>query len=289
MHSEFKNEDQDIDNFVNPELDDDIHNKAFINIKDRLLSSDDRVITSSFSTSMIIDNNVTNLASTSLTLQDLIGCMELQLTAEDDKYRYRSTLLLAELLYDIPSCDVTLPPPVMHLFIIFFCRRLSDYPSILPSLHALLALVKYHYDSLDNRYCDIVEIYQSIFRELQNVQGLVQTIRHKVFELLHVLLLLSQPSSQTISKLSSTMSSTAQQYEVDAVEVLEGLIHTMDGERDPRCLVSSLKLLSTAMHIFSNDVNEEISEKIFNASACYFPITFRFIKIFIIYLLIYIH
>lgn len=277
MHSEFKNEDEDIDNFVNPELDDDFHNQAFIKIKERILSSDDRVITSN-SISMTIDNDINNLtsSSSSLTLQDLIGCMELQLTAEDDKYRYRSTLLLAELLYDIPSCDVILPPPVMHLFIIFFCRRLSDYPSILPSLHALLALIKYHYKSLDNKYCDIVEIYQSIFRELQNVQGLVQTIRHKVFELLHALLLLSQSSSQSNSKVSTAISSTTQQlYEVDAVEVLEGLIHSMDGERDPRCLVSSLKLLSAALNCFSNDVTEDISENFFNASACYFPITFR--------------
>jgi hypothetical protein len=96
--------------------------------------------------------------------------MYIQLTAADDKVRHRATLLLADLL-SLPVDQAKPPPPpleaaVVHLFVVFFCHRLSDYPSIIPSLQALTALISLHSSSFDQKYDDVLDIFQTVFKEL---------------------------------------------------------------------------------------------------------------------------
>ena len=76
-----------------------------------------------------------------LTIQELVGRMEEPLTSSDDKTRHRSTLLLANLLHlddddntetDESSRVRLVHPAVVHLFVVFFTHRLSDYPSLAP-------------------------------------------------------------------------------------------------------------------------------------------------------------
>lgn len=47
----------------------------------------------------------------------------------------------------------------------------------------------------------------------------------------------------------------------------------MEGEKDPRCLVLSLRLLKRLQTIFPKAADES-AESIFDVTACYFPITF---------------
>lgn len=76
-----------------------------------------------------------------LTIQELVGRMEETLTSSDDKTRHRATLLLANLLHlgddtttEETSVSMVQPvnPAVVHLFVVFFTHRLSDYPSLAP-------------------------------------------------------------------------------------------------------------------------------------------------------------
>ena len=157
--------------YINPENEDDVHLEAFEIIKKAL-------------------HNSSSSSSESFTIQDLILKLEVYLTSADDKERHRATLLLADLFHANP--DIKFPSSVIHLYSVFFCRRLSDYPSIVPSLHALLALVSFHADSIDPKYYDYVDILQTIFKDIF-VQGLAQSIRQKIFELL--LKLFSSPAA----------------------------------------------------------------------------------------------
>ena len=131
-----------IDDFVNPESDESLHTEALGNINS-LFSSDN---------------------SSALKVQDIIVASEQYLTSTDDKQRYRSTLLIAEILNSNPSLDLN--SSVIHLLISFFNQRLSDYPSIVPSLLALKALLTAHSSQIDLKYMDHMDIFKTIFKEL---------------------------------------------------------------------------------------------------------------------------
>lgn len=206
-----------------------------------------------------------------LTIPDLIEKMETQLTSHDDKLRNRATLLIAELLH--LSLINNFSAPTLHLFVVFFSRRLGDYPSIVPSLHALLAIVRYNSDKLDPKYLDFQEIFESLFKEV-DVQSYAQSIRQKIFELLQEVLDKLQTYSTTAIK---------QHTEHIGQDILLGLIACMDGEKDPRCLLKSLQVLAKAMAVLHEHMNPtttttagtaDVAEKIFDTVAVYFPITF---------------
>jgi DNA repair/transcription protein MET18/MMS19 len=233
-----------INQYIDPEESDEVHTTAFDGVCSYI--------------------GVGETMSAVLTIQDLIGALEVQLTSTDDKERNRATLLLAELLHRKQTAP--LEAAVVHLLVVFFCHRLSDYPSVIPSLHALVALVKYHGQNLDPKYYDVVDIFQTIFREL-NVSSLAQTIRGKVFELFDCLL-------------SSPAFITSVTTERAATEILDGLINCIEGEKDPRCLLAAMRVLAKATHIeiisncMSTAENSAVVEKLFDYTACYFPITF---------------
>ena len=247
---------------------------------------------------------------------------------------------------------IKLESAVIHLFVVFFCHRLSDYPSIIPSLCALIALIKYHSNSLDIKYYDILDIFQTIIRVL-NVKSLAQTIRQKVFDLFdtilssNIMINKDQNIDQSIIENdrkknenvlkrikvdNNDNSSNSNNYydksnnndnndnnnnissihivelfgsEKSCLEVFNGIIHCIEGERDPRCLVKGFQIISKTIKQFSflfnvkNENNNErnvddssnnnnsnnnnsnnhnnddsIIEKIFDNIACYFPITF---------------
>ena len=58
-------------------------------------------------------------------------------------------------------------------------------------------------------------------------------------------------------------------------EILEGLVNALDGEKDPRCLSIGLKIIGYAQTNFASSVVGDIAERLFEACACYFPITFQ--------------
>lgn len=204
-----------------------------------------------------------------ITFNDLIGLLHNLLTSVNDKMRNRSTLLLAEIINKIDINQLYFDGQVLNLLVIFFCRRLGDYPSILPSLKAINGLLVKYRKSFNQKYCDIITIYQSIFNELKDIQSFVQSIRFKVFELFHTLLSMTLSTSQLISE---------DQYKnnyqtVNSNDIVDEILSSIEGERDPRCLLSALQMIYKLLQIY-NDIDDKMKLRLFNVIACYFPITF---------------
>lgn len=221
-----------IDNFVNPESPDELQQQSFEQIKE--LFSNQR-----------------------LTIQDIIKLLESALISGKEKERYRGTLLLSDLLLQVTSC--TLNGAVIHLLVVFFNQRLSDYPSIIPSLKALFAITKYHSTSFDAKYLDFVDIMQTIFKVF-DVQSYAQSIRQCVFELL--VESLKQPQCR-------------EQCSSIAAEVFTGVMISFDGEKDPRCLTIALDLVLAVVSYFDFALTTDSFEKVSDALAAYFPISFQ--------------
>jgi Dos2-interacting transcription regulator of RNA-Pol-II len=201
-------------------------------------------------------------------------------------------MLLANLLHLPELQELHFEPAVIHLFVVFFSHRLSDYPSIVPSLHALQALIKYHAESFNSKYSDVLDIFQTVFREI-DVGSLAQTIRQKVFDLFLAILSSECVKSQG-NDIADKKSHNIDLFGSEAVclEIFTGLVVSMEGEKDPRCLVAALKSLelgikhfsflfdnsteSTGTPVFTGgpSPSDGIMEKLFDSVACYFPITF---------------
>ncbi|CAM9757938.1 unnamed protein product, partial [Sphacelaria rigidula] len=55
---------------------------------------------------------------------------------------------------------------------------------------------------------------------------------------------------------------------------VSGLVQALNGEKDPRCLIVGLSALRQTQQSFDPRVLEETCEAVFDATACYFPVTF---------------
>jgi hypothetical protein len=155
-------------------------------------------------------------------------------------------------------------PAVLHLFTAFFLHRLGDYPSLLPSLHALTALVVRFSGSFDARHSDVEDIVVSVHKEL-HIPSLAQSIRQRYYSF--ALLLLNTPA---VLKLVLSLDDDVQR------DFVGNLVGAGDGEKDPRCLLLYLELLEAvccrgfAPGALSSHVNS-----IFDNTTAYFPITFN--------------
>ena len=207
-------------------------------------------------------------------MQDLIELLEDKLVGGEDRERNRATTLLADLFH---STKLNLHPSVIHLYAVFFCHRLSDYPSIIPSLHALTALVQLYGAEFEPKYCDALDIFQAIFRSIA-VPTYPQTVRHKVLKLFRELL---------------ANESFVTSLQPNAADILNGLICCIEEEKDPRCLLEVFSLMSAAFSVFSRALTTEVvlttdeadgtetqrtlqlAVRGFESLSCYFPITFN--------------
>lgn len=281
------------------------------------------IISSTNILSLIVDS----MRKTHVSLQDMIMMLDIYLTSENDKERNKATYLLADLFHynngdnnnnnnnvvdndngdnDIIMHD-SLSSRVIHLYIIFFCNRLTDFPSIIPSIYALHGIIKYYNHIIDPKYYDAIDILRTIFKSI-HLPSYAQNVRSKVLLLLHELL--SHPTIISCMDMNGT-------------EILEGIINCIEDEKDPRCLLSALKLIYKAIQCFPTSIIEilsntnnnnhvdnniqqssniisintvtssidnyypniihkndhisvltTITSKIFDATSCYFPITF---------------
>ena len=119
------------------------------------------------------------------------------------------------------------------------------------------------------KYYDVLDIFQTVFREL-NVQGLAQSIRQKVFDLFDAIFSSknmtennsnNKNNNNKINK-NSNNNNAAHNIEMfgsqeKCLEILTGVVTSMGGEKDPRCLLVALNMLSKAVQRFSfvSDIN----------------------------------
>ena len=225
-------------------------------------------------------NNIANFVQAN-SVNDLIEMLEDQLVSAHDRVRNRATTLLAELFHQL---NFDLQGSVLHLYVVFFNHRLSDFPSVIPSLHALTALVQSYGPKFEPKYNDSLDIFQSVFNALQ-VPAYAQTVRFKVYLLFKAIL--------TEPQLTSAIES-------HGVDILEGIVCCMEEEKDPRCLLEVFQVVYFALKLFWRQLNHRVaatstvseadnmqsvkatstrsvllSIRIFETLNCYFPITFR--------------
>ena len=103
-------------------------------------------------------------AQDSTVLMNLIMNLESYLTSTEDKERNRATLLLAKLL---ELQHKPLSASEIHHFCVFFNSRIADYPSLSPCLRALRGIIEHQWMHFDEKYLDVKDIFDSVFKELQ--------------------------------------------------------------------------------------------------------------------------
>lgn len=195
----------------------------------------------------------------------LLNILEPHLVSTDEETRRRTTNLVSKLF----ETDLELDSSAVSHFVAFFNGRLDDYPSLIPSLQALILLARNHMHSKDSSgvaspfsppafHTDALLVLTKIFDHL-NVQGIAQSIRQIVYDL--VFECFNIPS--IVSGLQSNGSA-----------MVTGVLTITEGERDPRCLLKSLRLIEIALRSFPS-ASETCSESAFDSIAGYFPITFR--------------
>lgn len=199
-------------------------------------------------------------------LSDLLEMLEPSLTSTDDKERNRSTVLIACLLEIQGIVDPS--PSVMHLFVVFFCRRLQDHPSIAPCLQALTTIITHFASSLEPRYCNVMDMIQTLGKRIK-LSNYPQTVRQRAFDLLHSLI-----ASPTLVDQVNAIGSL----------FLEATALSIDGEKDPRCLLLALKVIYQSIVALPNHLLDTVPDLpghptlaalLFDNVSCYFPISFH--------------
>lgn len=213
----------------------------------------------------LIDQIVTAMhePSSPYCLQELIELLEPSLTSDDEKERNRATLLLSE-LFSYEKLSIT--SPVIHLFVIFFCRRLNDFPSFPPSLDALTTLIRNYSNDFDHKFCDLLDIIQTMTKEI-HIPSYAQNLRQRSLELFELIL-----QNKTFNKWLEAM----------ADETIDGMLNSIEQEKDPRCLLIALRVVSLLLSSYPssmtnkvpNDFETTLIEKLFYSISCYFPISF---------------
>ncbi|KAL5022527.1 hypothetical protein ScPMuIL_001682 [Solemya velum] len=182
-------------------------------------------------------------------LLELVESLGPHLTDKNTSVRARGSLLLAEVLHQLPN-NLLLAKEV-ELLCTFLCERLADHHSIQPpALYGLLAL-----SNAANLPTDcVVQICEHIFLNVQN-QTLSRQDRGSVYSILSNLL----NSHTEVLKLRL------------GTNFVHGYIQVMDAEKDPRNLIQAFRCASQVINTFPLGV---FIEEMFEVVACYFPIDF---------------
>ncbi len=103
-------------------------------------------------------------------LPNIIVQLEECLLSDNETYRMRGTLLIARLLqkmgenFSMGMESYSLNKQTLNLLVIFICKRLKDYTSLIPCLDALHAIIVNYSNSLDSNNGDLIWNYQIYFR-----------------------------------------------------------------------------------------------------------------------------
>lgn len=192
----------------------------------------------------IVDKLTTGKAA----LVDLVEELGSSLASKDANLRIRGTFLLSGVLALLP---VTAVDAASVTFLVgFYCERLKDHQSTKGVASGLCALLR-RYPLPEG---SVTRVLTALFADT-HVQSLPQESRQSVFELMVLILTNHLKEAQTLGP-----------------DFVFGFLQQIDGEKDPRCL---LTVFSMVVNIASNFPIDRFAEDLFEVSACYFPITFN--------------
>jgi Dos2-interacting transcription regulator of RNA-Pol-II/RNAPII transcription regulator C-terminal len=191
-------------------------------------------------------------------VRELVEQLGDYLTSTDQLVRSRGTRVLSELLLRLPEWH--LDSRDVHFLCSFFAVRLQDYGCVEEVLTGLCALLEHHRLST---HAQVDSVVRALFDNV-HVQSQPQRVRQKVFALLHVL---ACSSNDDVGR-----------FYLDAMRSMKsdfafGLIQSIDGERDPRCLMLAFDLIETCVARVPGTLR--FVDDIFQVTSVYFPVSFK--------------
>ena len=192
------------------------------------------------------------------------------LTHDDPLVRRNAVRLVWQLLRREKDSVPSLPKSaISHLFDFFGGRMHTDFDSALPCMQCIHTLLKDHAYAVDSQK-DIPKVVKSVFVS-NHVPAMAQPIRQEAFALIETLL-----NTETYaSELSIGGASDGAMEDSDILS--EGFAKTfassMEGEKDPRCLLVCLRLAGRICRLIPSDDIKSF-ERLFDVVSVYFPIAF---------------
>ncbi|SAM02494.1 hypothetical protein [Absidia glauca] len=194
-------------------------------------------------------------------LLQMIQAMGEYLTSEDDFVRFKGKLVLNKrkgqgsktgdsppFVYDYLSGNFN--DTAVSVLVNFYCDRLSETTCVPTILEGLVALTGFPHFSGANAVLVAKRIIECV-----DLQRYPQTTRHSAY---HVFQNLVDSNSQALKSINN--------------EFVFGYCKLMDGEKDPRNLMSAFKITRSIIDQF--DITAHV-EDLFEITFCYFPITFK--------------
>lgn len=190
------------------------------------------------------------IESAAATVIDVVELMEPYLTSWVDAERSRASYLL----YQLISMDAVrlASSSEIHVFAAFLCHRLGDFPS-LPSCLLALRVLFDKYGHLMDPGCDDCAYAVAMLSSSVHTPSYSQPVRQSVFDL--VLAVLCSPA-------------------YSHQPVLQFLCSALDGEKDPRCLLSAFGAIDKSLGMLPGSLDRVLGESVLEALGCYFPIDF---------------
>ncbi len=213
---------------------------------------------------------------------DLLQPLGVYLTNEDDVKRGRAVSFLATVLNASPEIITT--PEHMHHLAEFFTSRLVDWVALRGALEGCAALLREgvseraHGDQVVGvglSEADAVDMLRTISDGVY-VRSLAAKDRSLVFAI--------------VRKLVERAGLAALDAEVDLAEMM---VVSMDGEKDPGCLLDAFHAAQSVLRLFSGlesradggaemvgtsvhvDMMRNAEDEMFDILACYFPVSFE--------------
>ena len=170
-----------------------------------------------------------------------------------------------QIIQDIP--DIVVSEDDVHHLAVFFSSRLNDWPCLhgaLSGCHALLQL----------RYRASSKFHVSVEDAMAMANPLVKTIFVRS---------LSAKNRLLVMAVFAALVQHAGQAMIDAdLDLLEFLVSSIDGEKDPRCLLKDFGTVRLVLELYHQQPESSVSRKVlddtvdevFEVLSCYFPISF---------------
>lgn len=191
-------------------------------------------------------------------LVDVVRLLGAYLVTEDDVPRSRAISFLADMILQAPSMVERRED--VHYLAEFFSSRLVDWPALHGALQGCYAIIMS--DKVEED--DAVDMLQTL-NDGVYVRSLSAKDRSLALRVIH--------------KIVSKHGIRALDAEIDLAELI---IVSIDGEKDPLCLMDGFKAAQVVLQTFESlgeqsvhwGMIEAASEEMFDILSCYFPVSF---------------
>ncbi|GER52104.1 MMS19 nucleotide excision repair protein-like protein [Striga asiatica] len=194
-----------------------------------------------------VDAIATLLKNESITLEDMVRAMKMDLTSALDTRRYRAMLFLAKVLESLSSKPLS--STSIHSLLVFFAERLADWKALRGALVGCLALLRRKTDVGIVTNHDVLEVTRSFLENLR-LQSMAQYERKLSLQVIECLL---DRYSDALVDLGDNL--------------LYGFCEAIDGERDPECLLLIFRMVERLAQLYPANL-EDYAEELFGILVC---------------------